>query len=74
MAVRDSQDEVPELSQQLAVENDRLKKEFTLLRYTSKHRQIMVPNFETTSSVFNQHLNLLTDLKHRLILLRQAYE
>ena len=34
----------------------------------------MVPDFETTSSVFNQHLNLLTDLKHRIILLRQAYE
>lgn len=53
--------------------NDQLKKEFTLLRYTSEHRQIMVPDFATTSKLFNQHLTLLVDLKHRVKLLRQAY-
>lgn len=62
-----------ELQTELAKTNDRLKREFTLLRYTSKHRQIMLPDFSTTAKVFNEHLILLADLKHRIKLLRQAY-
>lgn len=37
-------------------------------------KEIIIPSFHTTSKLFAQHFQILRELKHRIDLLKQAYE
>ena len=36
-------------------------------------KQIIVPSFETTTKVFQEHFQILREVKHKIDLLKQAY-
>ena len=36
--------------------------------------KIIVPSFKTTEDVFKNHFSILRDLRHKIDLLKQAYE
>ena len=37
-------------------------------------KKIIIPSFDTTSKIFSQHFQILRELKHKIDLLKQAYE
>ena len=37
-------------------------------------KKIIIPSFGTTSKLFSQHFAILRDLRHKIDLLKQAYE
>ena len=40
----------------------------------NERTKIVVPSFRTTSKLFSQHFYILRELKHKIELLKQAYE
>ena len=51
------------------MEKDRTKQEFGIT-----DQRIIIPSFGTTSKLFAQHFAILRDLRHKIELLKQAYE
>ena len=51
------------------MEKDRTKAEFGIT-----DQRIIIPSFGTTSKLFAQHFAILRDLRHKIDLLKQAYE
>lgn len=47
-----------------------VKKDFGI----SIKNQLIVPSFSTTSQIFSQHLAILRELKHKILLLKKSYE
>ena len=47
-----------------------VKKDFGI----SIKNQLIVPSFSTTSQIFTQHLAILRELKHKILLLKKSYE
>lgn len=51
------------------MEKDRSRQEFGIT-----DQRIIIPSFGTTSKLFAQHFAILRDLRHKIDLLKQAYE
>ena len=54
--------------------NNQLSNKMTHEQLGVSDKRILIPSFMTTSKLFGQHFQILRELKHRIDLLKQAYE